>query len=116
MTFLLGRQATFGQEPPTIARSTTTVFWPWLARVQPRILPATPLPLTRLSTRSVALILSPEMPRTSEPPPVRSLPRGEPGLLCPAVLLGVKGSHRLRAPWQFPPPRLDRAGQRLPKI
>jgi hypothetical protein len=47
MTFLLGRQATFGQEPPTIARSTTTVFWPWLARVQAMILPATPLPMIR---------------------------------------------------------------------
>ena len=48
MTFLLGRQATFGQEPPTIDRSTTTLFWPWLARVQARILPATPLPMISL--------------------------------------------------------------------
>jgi hypothetical protein len=32
MTFLLGRHATFGHEPPTSARSTTMVFSPWLAR------------------------------------------------------------------------------------
>src|SRR5262245_15153952 len=57
MTFLLGRQATFGQEPPTIDRSTTTVFWPWLARVQARILPATPLPMIRFSTCSVLMIM-----------------------------------------------------------
>jgi hypothetical protein len=43
---VLAGQATFGQEPPTIARSTTTVFWPQLARVQAMILPATPLPIT----------------------------------------------------------------------
>jgi hypothetical protein len=47
MTFLLGRQATFGQEPPTIALSTTTDFCPWLARAQAMILPATPLPMIR---------------------------------------------------------------------
>src|SRR5438309_10572689 len=57
MTFLLGRQATFGQEPPTIARSTTTVFCPWLARVQARILPATPLPMIRFSTCSVLMMM-----------------------------------------------------------
>src|SRR5260370_15761052 len=55
MTFLLGRQATFGHEPPTIARSTTTVFCPWLANVQPRSLPATPLPMIRFSTCSVLM-------------------------------------------------------------
>src|SRR5262249_16132692 len=55
MTFLLGRQATFGQEPPTIDRSTTTVCWPWLARVQARILPATPLPMIRLGTCSMLM-------------------------------------------------------------
>src|SRR5262249_25711796 len=57
MTFLLGRQATFGQEPPTSARSTTTVFWPWLARVQARILPATPLPMIRFRTCSVLMVM-----------------------------------------------------------
>src|SRR5262245_12635011 len=55
MTFLLGRQATFGQEPPTIERSTTTVFCPWLARVQARILPATPVTMIRFRTDSVAM-------------------------------------------------------------
>src|SRR5438128_2600614 len=57
MTFLLGRQATFGQEPPTIARSTTTVFCPWLARVQARILPATPLPIIKFWTYSVLMMM-----------------------------------------------------------
>src|ERR1700731_1108046 len=59
MTFLLGRQATFGQEPPTIARSTTTVFWPWLARVQPMSFPATPLPMIRFCPCSMLMIHAP---------------------------------------------------------
>src|SRR5215471_16222370 len=33
------------QEPPTIARSTTTIFCPWRAKVQAMTLPATPLPM-----------------------------------------------------------------------
>src|SRR5215510_1963825 len=57
MTFLLGRQATFGQEPPTIARSTTTVFWPLPPSVQPISLPATPLPMTRFSNCSAFMIV-----------------------------------------------------------
>src|SRR2546427_7830874 len=44
MTFLLGRQAMFGQEPPTYFRSMTAVFIPFLARVQEMSLPAAPLP------------------------------------------------------------------------
>src|SRR5437667_10584754 len=44
MTFLLGRQAMFGQEPATYFRATTTGFIPFLARVQERSLPAAPLP------------------------------------------------------------------------
>jgi hypothetical protein len=34
MTFLLGRQAIFGQEPPTYRRSTTATFFPSEARLQ----------------------------------------------------------------------------------
>src|SRR5262245_36133641 len=56
MTFLLGKQATFGHEPPTIARSTTTVFWPRPANVQLRSLPATPLPMTRFSKCSAFMM------------------------------------------------------------
>jgi hypothetical protein len=44
---VLPGQATLGQERPTIARSTKTEFWPWLARVQALILPAAPLPMIR---------------------------------------------------------------------
>src|SRR5438552_18720893 len=44
MTFLLGRQAMFGQEPPTYFRSIAAVFIPFLASVQERSLPAAPLP------------------------------------------------------------------------
>src|SRR5689334_603832 len=51
--FLLGRQATFGQEPPTILRSTNAVRCPSLDHVHPRYLPASPLPMTRTSYRSV---------------------------------------------------------------
>jgi hypothetical protein len=47
MTFLQGRWATFGQALPTMDRSTIAIFWPCPARVQVRILPATPLPIMR---------------------------------------------------------------------
>jgi len=42
MTFLVGRQAMFWQEPPTYFRSMATVFIPSLARVQEMSLPARP--------------------------------------------------------------------------
>src|SRR3989442_5069011 len=61
MTFLLGRQAMFGQEPPTYFRSTTTVFIPFLARVQERSLPAAPLPRMSRSYSS-ALIADAVLP------------------------------------------------------
>src|SRR5262249_60754455 len=48
ITFLLGRHATFGHEPPTIARSTTIVGSPDLASVHARSFPPSPLPITRL--------------------------------------------------------------------
>src|SRR5438067_9138985 len=44
MTFLLGRHAMFGQEPPIYFRSITAVFIPVLARVQARSFPGAPLP------------------------------------------------------------------------
>src|SRR5258706_11193838 len=49
MTFLLGRQAMLGHEPPTYFRSMTAVFIPFLASVQAMYLPASPLPSTRRS-------------------------------------------------------------------
>src|SRR5947209_19948504 len=52
MTFLLGRQAMFGQEPPTYLRSMTATFCPWEARVQARYFPASPLPSTTTSYSS----------------------------------------------------------------
>src|SRR5438034_11513397 len=55
MTFLLGRQAMFGQEPPIYFRSTTTVFIPFLARVQERSLPAAPLPRMSRSYSSCSM-------------------------------------------------------------
>src|SRR5688572_11845225 len=54
MMFLLGRQAMFGQEPPTNFRSTSAVRWPSFDRVHARYLPASPLPITRTSQCSVA--------------------------------------------------------------
>src|SRR5215471_7612745 len=47
--FLLGRQAMLGQEPPIYFRSITAAFIPFLASVQARNLPASPLPRTRRS-------------------------------------------------------------------
>jgi hypothetical protein len=41
----LGRQFTFGREPPTHRRSTTTVFWPDCAKCQARYFPPSPLPM-----------------------------------------------------------------------
>jgi len=48
ITFLLGKQAMFGQEPPMYFRS-TAVRWPACAIVQVIHLPASPLPMTRIS-------------------------------------------------------------------
>src|SRR2546430_10349373 len=55
MTFLLGRQAMFGQEPPTYSRSTADVFIPFLPRVQERSLPAAPLPRMSRSYSSASM-------------------------------------------------------------
>src|SRR5215510_3922384 len=55
MTFLLGRHAMFGQEPPTYFRSMTAVRLPSLAIVHAANLPAVPLPSTRTSYFSAAL-------------------------------------------------------------
>ncbi len=44
MRFLLGRQATFGQDPPMYRRSITAVRWPAAAIVHATYLPASPLP------------------------------------------------------------------------
>src|SRR5215469_13684384 len=49
MTFLLGRHAMFGQDPPIYFRSTTAVRLPSLAIVQAINLPAVPLPSTTTS-------------------------------------------------------------------
>jgi hypothetical protein len=48
-TFLLGRQAMFGHDPPTYFRSTTAARFPRAARVHDSTLPATPLPITTRS-------------------------------------------------------------------
>jgi hypothetical protein len=57
MTFLLERQAMFGQEPPINARSTTTARSPVFAIVQARYFPDSPLPSTRMSQRCVSIIV-----------------------------------------------------------
>src|SRR5271170_2795139 len=54
MTFLLGRQAMFGHDPPIYFRSTTAVRLPSLAIVQAANLPAVPPPSTRASKLSGA--------------------------------------------------------------
>src|SRR5580704_11882335 len=56
MTFLLGRQAMFGHDPPIYFRSTTAVRLPSLAIVQAANLPAVPPPSTRASKFSGAFI------------------------------------------------------------
>src|ERR1700752_4472732 len=48
MTFLLGRQAMFGHEPPTYFRSMTATRRPCPAKVQAATVP--PVPLPRITT------------------------------------------------------------------
>lgn len=52
ITFLLGRHAMLGQEPPTYLRSMTAVRIPFFANVQAMYLPASPLPSTSTSYSS----------------------------------------------------------------
>src|SRR5713101_5195979 len=54
MMFLLGRQAMFGHDPPISPRSTTAVRWPAFAIVQARYLPASPLPMIKMSNSSLS--------------------------------------------------------------
>src|SRR5271155_128738 len=57
ISFLLGRQLVFGQEPPISLRSTTATRLPDLAVCQARYLPPSPLPMTRRSKVSAAGML-----------------------------------------------------------
>src|SRR5271163_2879716 len=59
MTFLLGRHAMLGQDPPIYFRSTTAVRLPSLAIVQATTLPAVPPPKTMTSYFSAAFMSSP---------------------------------------------------------
>src|SRR5437016_2393272 len=52
ITFLLGKQAMLGHDPPMYFRSTTAVRWPACAIFHVRCFPASPLPITRNSYRS----------------------------------------------------------------
>src|SRR6266851_895946 len=57
ISFLLGRQLVFGQEPPINLRSTRAVRCPDLAMCQARNLPPSPLPRTSISKGSGCDIL-----------------------------------------------------------
>src|SRR5262245_8913004 len=59
MTFLLGRHAILGHDPPIYFRSTTAVRLPSLAIAQAINLPAVPLPSTITSYSSTELIVMP---------------------------------------------------------
>src|SRR5215475_9945154 len=54
ISFLLGRQAMLGQEPPIHRRSTTAVRRPYRAMCQASNLPPNPLPRTKTSTGSAS--------------------------------------------------------------
>src|SRR5215469_832088 len=60
MTFLLGKQAMFGQDPPISLRSTTAVRRPAVAIVQARFLPASPLPIMRNSNCCLSAMAIPK--------------------------------------------------------
>jgi hypothetical protein len=49
ITFLLGKHAMLGHDPPMYFSSTTTVRYPAWAKFHVRCLPASPLPITRIS-------------------------------------------------------------------
>ena len=57
ITFLLGRQAMLGHEPPISARSTTTVGRPFPASSQAMYLPASPPPRTTFSICSASFTI-----------------------------------------------------------
>src|SRR6187401_1205707 len=57
MTFLLGRQAMFGHDPPTSARSITTTARPCWARSHAMYLPASPPPRTTFSMCTVSVMV-----------------------------------------------------------
>ena len=57
ITFLLGRQAMFGHEPPIKARSITTTGRPCCAKSQARYLPASPPPRTTFSMCTVSFMV-----------------------------------------------------------
>src|SRR5712692_7505532 len=67
ISFLLGRQLMFGQEPPIQRRSTTAVRWPACAMCQARYLPPSPLPITTTSYRSGSGIAT-SCPQAGSPP------------------------------------------------
>src|SRR5262245_50404473 len=55
MTFLLGRQAILGHDPPIIDRSTTIVLCPRFAKLQAMSLPRAPQPRTTFSYDSTGI-------------------------------------------------------------
>src|SRR6185437_3661356 len=57
ISFLLGRQLMFGQEPPIQRRSTTATLWPAAAMCHARNPPPLPLPRIRYSYRSIMVRL-----------------------------------------------------------
>src|SRR5580704_14874613 len=75
MTFLLGRQAIFGQDPPTRERSTTAVEWPAFAIAQASDLPDSPLPMIRISKCCWSGIAVPLQVESSVGGPRRESPR-----------------------------------------
>src|SRR5215813_7813692 len=81
ISFLLGRQAMFGQEPPTQRRSTTAARRPERARCQDSSLPPAPLPSTRSSYGSAcAMYISLDGPQKSGTPArLRMWPRAPAG-------------------------------------
>src|SRR5580692_12613144 len=57
MTFLLGRQAILGHEPPIYFRSITATRLPCLPRVQARYFDPSPVPIITISYCSVSIML-----------------------------------------------------------
>jgi hypothetical protein len=73
ITFLLGKHAIFGHDPPIYFRSTTAVRWPACAIVHVRCFPASPLPITRISKRSISGIIHlPASQMAARPPSMAS--------------------------------------------
>src|SRR5215469_6242865 len=103
ISFLLGRQLTFGHEPPIQRRSTTAVDWPDGARCHARCLPPAPLPTIRFVNDSACGMLSSHLghSRSQPDPPLESSERmhRQPSPLLRVASSSARATHTRSSPF-----------------